>query len=215
MDHFDTAQLIALAAVLGFASGIRLYAVLLIVGLVGYAGWADLPRGLQVLSHPWVLGAAGFMFVVEFLADKVPAVDSLWDALHTFIRIPAGAALAAGVFGFGSGDPVWTAMAAILGGSLAATSHLTKTGTRAAINTSPEPFSNVIVSATEDVFVGGLLALVLAYPLVAFGIVLVLVIASLWLLPKLLRFVGRVLRRLFGTDTSASTARNQQGQGSR
>jgi hypothetical protein len=212
MDHFDTAQLIALAAVLGFASGIRLYAVLLIVGLVGYAGWVELPRGLQVLAHPWVLGAAGFMFVVEFFADKVPAVDSLWDALHTFIRIPAGAALAAGVFGFGGGDPVWTTMAAILGGSLAATSHLTKTGARAAVNTSPEPFSNVIVSAAEDVFVGGLLALVLAYPLVAFGIVLVLVIAALWVLPRLFRAVGRVLRRLFGSQPAA---RNQQEQGSR
>jgi hypothetical protein len=210
MSHFDTAQLIALAAVLGFASGIRLYAVLLVVGLVGFAGWVQLPQGLQVLSHPWVLGAAGLMFVVEFFADKVPAVDSLWDALHTFIRIPAGAALAAGVFGFGNGDPVWTTMAAILGGSLAATSHLAKTGTRAAVNTSPEPFSNVIVSTAEDVLVGGLLALVLTYPLVAFAIVLLLVVAALWLLPKLLRFVGGVLRRLVGSDTEATT-----GQGTR
>jgi hypothetical protein len=213
VEHFDTAQLIALAAVLGFASGIRLYAVLLIVGLVGYAGWVDLPTGLEVLSHPWVLGAAGFMFVVEFIADKIPAVDSLWDALHTFIRIPAGAALAAGVFGFGAGDPVWTTMAAVLGGSLAATSHLTKTGTRAAVNTSPEPFSNVLVSVAEDVFVGGLLALVLAYPLVALAIVLVLVVLALWLLPKLIRFVARVLRRLFSGETAVGT--NEQGQGSR
>lgn len=213
MEHFDTAQLIALAAVLGFASGIRLYAVLLIVGLVGYAGWVDLPVGLEVLSHPWVLGAAGFMFVVEFIADKVPAVDSLWDALHTFIRIPAGAALAAGVFGFGAGDPVWTTMAAVLGGSLAATSHLTKTGTRAAVNTSPEPFSNMLVSVAEDVFVGGLLALVLAYPLVALAVVLALVVLALWLLPKLLRFVARVLRRLFNGETAAG--RNEQEQGSR
>jgi hypothetical protein len=209
MSHFDTAQLIALAAVLGFASGIRLYA-LLVIGLVGFAGWVQLPQGLQVLSHPWVLGAAGLMFVVEFFADKVPAVDSLWDALHTFIRIPAGAALAAGVFGFGNGDPVWTTMAAILGGSLAATSHLAKTGTRAAVNTSPEPFSNAIVSTAEDVLVGGLLALVLTYPLVAFAIVLLLVVAALWLLPKLLRFVGGVLRRLVGSDTEATT-----GQGTR
>lgn len=210
MSHFDTAQLIALAAVLGFASGIRLYAVLLVIGLVGFAGWVQLPQGLQVLSNPWVLGAAGLMFVVEFFADKVPAVDSLWDALNTFIRIPAGAALAAGVFGFGNGDPVWTTMAAILGGSLAATSHLAKTGTRAAVNTSPEPFSNVIVSTAEDVLVGGLLALVLTYPLVAFAIVLLLVVAALWLLPKLLRFVGGVLRRLVGGDTEATT-----GQGTR
>jgi hypothetical protein len=211
MTQFDTAQLVALAAVLGFASGIRLYAVLLVVGLVGHAGWVELPGGLQVLQHPWVLGAAGLMFAVEFFADKLPAVDSLWDALHTFIRIPAGAALAAGVFGFGAGDPVWTTMAALLGGSLAATSHLTKTGTRAAVNTSPEPFSNLLVSTAEDVLVGGLLALVLAYPLVAFGIVLLLVLVALWLLPKLLRFVARVLRRLLGAGGSSGA----QGQGSR
>ena len=198
----DTAQLIALAAVLGFASGIRLYAVLLVVGLVGYAGWVDLPAGLDVLSHPWVLAAAGLMFVIEFLADKVPAVDSLWDAVHTFIRIPAGAALAASVFGFGTAEgpdsAAWAMVMAIIGGSLAATSHFTKAGTRAAVNTSPEPVSNLVASTAEDVLVGGLLALVLAYPLVALGIVLVLVAIALWLLPKLARFIRRVFARLAG-----------------
>ena len=198
----DTAQLIALAAVLGFASGIRLYAVLLVVGLVGYAGWVDLPAGLDVLSHPWVLAAAGLMFVIEFLADKVPAVDSLWDAVHTFIRIPAGAALAASVFGFGTAEgpdsAAWAMVMAIIGGSLAATSHFTKAGTRAAVNTSPEPVSNLVASTAEDVLVGGLLALVLAYPLVALGIVLVLVAIALWLLPKLVRFIRRVFARLGG-----------------
>lgn len=205
MLDFDTAQLVALAAVLGFASGIRLYAVLLVIGLVGYAGWVELPGGLRILAHPWVLGASGFMFLVEFVADKVPAIDSFWDALHTFIRIPAGAALAAAVFGFGAGDPVWTTMAAILGGSLAATSHLTKTGARAAVNTSPEPFSNIAVSAAEDVLVGGLLGLVLAYPLVAFAIVLVLAAVALWLLPRLLRFAVRVVRRLLGDPSKPQT----------
>lgn len=198
MTGMDTAQLVALAAVLGFASGIRLYAVLLVVGLVGYAGWVELPPGLQVLSHPWVLGASGFMFLVEFFADKIPAVDSLWDALHTFIRIPAGAALAASVFGFGTGDAAWATAMAIVGGSLAATSHFTKAGSRAAVNTSPEPFSNVAVSVGEDVLVGGLLALVLAYPLVAAAIVLLLVLAALWLLPKLVRFIRGIMRRLLG-----------------
>lgn len=200
----DTAQLVALAAVLGFASGIRLYAVLLIVGLVGYAGWVDLPAGLDVLSHPWVLGAAAFMFVVEFLADKVPAVDSLWDAIHTFIRIPAGAALAASVFGFGTTEgpdsAAWAMAMAIVGGTLAATSHFTKAGTRAAVNTSPEPVSNVVASTAEDVLVGGLLALVLAYPLVALGVLVVLVALALWLLPKLLRFIRRVFARLTGAQ---------------
>ena len=198
MTGMDTAQLAALAAVLGFASGIRLYAVLLVVGLAGFAGWVDLPAGLQVLSHPWVLGASGFMFVVEFFADKVPAVDSLWDALHTFIRIPAGAALAASVFGFGTGDAAWATVMAIVGGSLAATSHFTKAGSRAAVNTSPEPFSDVAVSAGEDVLVGGLLALVLAWPLAAAAVVLLLVLAALWLLPKLLRSIRGIMRRLLG-----------------
>lgn len=207
----DTAQLVALAAVLGFASGIRLYAVLLVVGLVGYAGWVELPAGLDVLSHPWVLGAAGVMFVIEFLADKLPAVDSLWDAVHTFIRIPAGAALAASVFGFGTAEgpdsAAWAMVMAIVGGSLAATSHFTKAGTRAAVNTSPEPVSNLVASTAEDVLVGGLLALVLAYPLVAFGIVLVLVAIALWLLPKLVRFIRRVFGRLAGAHASDRAAR--------
>jgi hypothetical protein len=198
MDGFDTAQLVALAAVLGFASGIRLYAVLLIVGLVGYAGWAELPPGLALLSHPWVLAAATTMFVIEFFADKVPAVDSLWDAVHTFIRIPAGAALAASVFGFGTpqgpDSAVWALVMAIIGGSLAATSHFTKAGARVAVNTSPEPVSNVVTSTTEDLLVGGLLALVLAYPLVALGVLIALLAIALWLLPKLLRFVWRLFR---------------------
>ena len=199
VNSLDLTQLIALAAVLGFASGIRLYAVLLIVGLVGYAGWVDLPSGLSILQHPFVLIAAGVMFLVEFVADKIPGVDSLWDGIQTFIRIPAGAALAAGVFG-GLDSAAWTTAAAILGGSLAATSHFTKAGTRAAANTSPEPFSNVALSVAEDVAVGGLLWLVMTYPWVAAAIVGVLVLIALWLLPKLFRFVRRMLRALFGTE---------------
>ena len=198
----DLAQLVALAAVLGFASGIRLYAVLLIVGLVGYAGWVALPAGLHVLSHPWVLGASALMFCIEFFADKVPAIDSLWDALHTFIRIPAGAALAASVFGFGTAagpdSAAWATVMAIVGGSLAATSHFTKAGARAAVNTSPEPVSNIVASAAEDVLVGGLMALVLAWPLAALAVVIVLVALAAWLLPKLARFVAGMLRRLAG-----------------
>jgi hypothetical protein len=197
MDTLDITQLVALAAVLGFASGIRLYAVLLIVGLVGYAGWADLPAGLAILQHPVVLIAAGVMFVLEFFADKIPGVDTLWDGVQTFIRIPAGAALAAGVFG-AMDSAAWTTAAAILGGSLAATSHFTKAGARAAANTSPEPLSNVALSVAEDLAVGGLLWLVLTYPWVAAAIVVVAVLLALWLLPKLFRFIRRVLRTLFG-----------------
>jgi hypothetical protein len=199
MDSVDLTQLIALAAVLGFASGIRLYAVLLIVGLVGYAGWIDLPSGLGILQHPFVLIASGVMFLVEFVADKIPGVDTVWDGIQTFFRIPAGAALAAGVFG-GLDSATWTTVAAILGGSLAATSHFTKAGTRAAANTSPEPFSNVALSLAEDVAVGGLLWLVMTYPWVAAAIVGLLVLLALWLLPKLFQFIRRILKALFGTE---------------
>ena len=173
--------------------------MLLIVGLVGYAGWVSLPEGLAILQHPYVLIAAGVMFVVEFFADKVPGVDTLWDGIQTFIRIPAGAALAAGVFG-GLDSVAWTTVAAILGGSLAATSHFTKSGARAAANTSPEPFSNVALSVIEDVAVGGLMWLVLTYPWVAAAIVGVLVLFALWLLPRLFRFIRSVMRALFGTE---------------
>jgi hypothetical protein len=133
------------------------------------------------------------------VADKIPGVDSLWDGIQTFIRIPAGAALAAGVFG-GLDSAAWTTAAAILGGSLAATSHFTKAGTRAAANTSPEPFSNVALSVAEDVAVGGLLWLVMAYPWLAAAVVGVLVLLALWLLPKLFRFVRRMLRALFRAE---------------
>ena len=203
MESIDIAQLIALAAVLGFASGIRLYAVLLVVGLVGYAGWVPLPSGLAILQHPWVLGAAAAMFLVEFVADKVPGIDTVWDGIQTFIRIPAGAALAAGVFG-GMDSAVWTTMAAILGGSLAATSHFTKAGTRAAANTSPEPFSNLGLSVAEDVATAGLLWLALTHPMVALALVLALVLLAAWLLPKLIRFIARMLRRMFGGDPSSA-----------
>ncbi|MBS1162725.1 MAG: transrane protein [Burkholderiaceae bacterium] len=204
-DALDTAQLIAVASVLGFASGIRLYLVLFVVGLAGYMQWVPLPAGLQLLAQPWVLGASGLMMTVEFLADKIPAVDSLWDTVHTLIRIPAGAALAAAMLGVDSAT--WTTVAALLGGSLAATSHFTKAGGRALINTSPEPFSNVVASTAEDVLAGGLLLLVLAYPWVAAGVVLMLVLLAVWLLPKLFRFVVRLLRRLTGGEAAPEQLR--------
>ena len=204
-DSLDTAQLIAIASVLGFASGIRLYLVLFAVGLAGYLQWVPLPAGLQLLAHPWVLGASGLMMAVEFFADKIPALDSVWDTVHTLIRIPAGAALAAALFGGDSAT--WATVAALLGGSLAATSHFTKAGSRALINTSPEPFSNVVASSAEDVLAGGLLLLVLTYPWVAAGVVLLLVLLALWLLPKLARFVVRLLRRLTGGEAATEEMR--------
>ena len=190
-SDLDTAHLVALAAALGWASGVRLYAVLFVTGGLGYLGWVDLPGGLTVLSHPLVLAASGFMCFIEFFADKIPAVDSLWDFVHTFIRIPAGAALAASVFGNASG--ALTLAAAILGGSLAAGSHFTKAGTRAAINVSPEPFSNWTASFAEDLGIGVLLWLAFTHPFAAAAIVVVLIALAAWLLPK----AWRGLRRLF------------------
>lgn len=194
MQSLDTLQLISLAAALGWASGIRLYVVLFVVGLVGHFDWMALPSHLEVLAHPVVLAASGGMVMVEFVADKVPWFDSLWDSIHTFIRIPAGAALAAGVFG---DEGAAAAMAAaIIGGSLAAGSHVTKTGTRALANASPEPFSNWGLSLTEDVAVGGGLLLALTQPWVFLALLLVVVLLMLWLLPKLWRAARRVLRRV-------------------
>jgi hypothetical protein len=201
---FDTWQLVALAGALGWASGLRLYAVLFIVGGLGYLGWIPLPGGLSLLAHPYVLAASSAMFAVEFVADKVPLFDSLWDTLQTFVRIPAGAALAASVFGDASGA---TALAAaILGGTLAAGSHFAKTGSRMAINTSPEPFSNWAASFGEDVAVGVVLWLAWEHPAVALVVLGLLVLLMLWLIPKVWRFLSRLFRRLadpFGSDSGA------------
>lgn len=185
-------QLLALAAAIGWASGIRLYLVVLLTGLVGYFGWFALPGGLQLLAHPAVLIASGFMVFVEFFADKIPGLDSLWDMVHTVIRIPAGAALAAGVFG--ADHTAMALVAALVGGGFAATAHAAKATTRAAINTSPEPFSNVGASLVEDAAVPTGLWLAVAHPLV-FGVLFVIVlIGSVWLIRKSWRF----LRSLFG-----------------
>jgi hypothetical protein len=194
MDHLDTVQLIALAAALGWASGVRLYAVLFIVGAVGFAGWFEIPEHLRVLSHPLVLSASGFMLAAEFFADKIPGFDSVWDVVHTLIRIPAGAVLAASVFG--DSPPAWMLASAILGGTLAAGSHFTKAGARLAINTSPEPVSNWMASFSEDLLVGTLLYLALAHPVVLLIVLAVLVLASLWLLPKLWRFIRAMAVRI-------------------
>jgi hypothetical protein len=187
-------QLLALAAALGWASGVRLYLVVLVTGLVGYFGWAPLPAGLQILAHPAVIAASGFMVLVEFFADKIPGLDSLWDFVHTAIRIPAGAALAAAVFG--ADHAVLATVAAIIGGGLAATAHVTKTTARAAINTSPEPFSNIGVSLAEDGAVSGGLWLAFAHPLL-FGLaLLVVLVLSVWLIRHCWRFLSGLLRKL-------------------
>ena len=192
----DTPQLLALAAALGWASGFRLYAAVFLTGAAGWMGWVELPAGLHILQHPAVLAASGFMLFVEFFADKIPLLDSVWDAVHTVIRIPAGASLAAGSLGADSQAMTW--IAALLGGGLAATSHATKMTTRAAVNTSPEPFSNVAVSLFEDGLVVFMLWLSATHPVI-FAIVLVVSIAlAVVLLVVLVRFLRTVLRGLRG-----------------
>jgi hypothetical protein len=196
----DTPQLLALAAALGWASGIRLYAAVLLVGMAGFLGWVNLPQGLHMLQHPGVLAASGFMCFVEFFADKIPLVDSIWDMVHTVIRIPAGAALAAAAMG--ADGPTATWVAAILGGSLAATSHAAKLTTRAAVNTSPEPFSNIAVSLFEDGLVVFMLWLAATHPTlfaIALAITLITAVVLMVVLFKFLLAVGRRLNRFFSS----------------
>lgn len=194
MQSLDTVQLIALAGALGWASGVRLYLVVFLTGLAGFMGWVALPPGLHLLANPAVLGASAFMLFIEFFADKIPGLDSLWDVVHSVIRIPAGAALAAGVFSADSG--AMALVAALLGGTIAATSFTTKATTRAAINTSPEPFSNVGASLLEDGMVPVGLWLAIAHP-VWFVVLLALVLAlSLWLINICWHFLRQLLTRV-------------------
>ena len=184
---------IAVAAALAWGAGLRAYAVIFAVGIAGAAGWIELPEHLELLQRPIVLAASGFMTLVEIFADKVPWLDSLWDAIHSFIRIPAGAALAAAVFG-DSGLAV-AAAAAILGGTLSAAVHVAKSGARATINTSPEPLSNWGASLAEDVAVPLGLWLAFAHPL-AF---LALLAAFLIVAALLARLIWRGLKSRFST----------------
>jgi Domain of unknown function (DUF4126) len=186
--NLDTTQLLAIAAALGWASGLRLYLVVFLTGIAGFFGWVELPAGLKLLQHPAMLGASGFMLFVEFFADKIPGLDTLWDLVHTLVRIPAGAALAAAVFGADQGT--WAAAAALLGGTLAATSHLAKATTRAAANASPEPFSNLSLSLLGDSAVPAALWLSWAHPLAFFAalaVALVVMVALIWVFAKFLR----------------------------
>ena len=193
-QKLDMPALLALAAALGWASGFRLYAVVFLVGGMGALDWLALPPGLQVLQHPAVLLVSGFMLAVEFFADKVPLLDSAWDGLNAFVRIPGGALLAAGVFG--ADNATMGVVAGLLGGSLAATSLATKMATRAAVNTSPEPFSNGLVSLFEDGLVVAVVWLATQHPL-WFGVALVvMLLLSALLLVVLFQFLRAVLQRL-------------------
>ena len=202
-SQLDMTSLLALAAALGWASGFRLYAVVFLVGSMGLVGWLPLPEGLQVLQHPAVLAASGALLFVEFFADKIPGLDSLWDIVNSVVRVPAGAALAAGVFG--ADNATMAVVAALLGGTLAASSQAAKTSTRAAINTSPEPFSNVAMSLVEDGLVIGAVWLATSHPVV-FGILLLIALVLMWIVTwmlfKFLRAAFRRLRNLFSPDSA-------------
>lgn len=175
----------ALALALAWGAGVRVYAVIFLCGMASTLGWLELPGKLSVLAHPLVLGTSGFMLTVEFFADKLPWLDSLWDAVHTFIRIPAGAALVGMMF---SDDPsAVTAAAAILGGAVAAGAHFTKAGARGAINLSPEPFSNWTASLAEDALVPIGLWLAVFHPLVFIGLLLAGTVVAILLIRWLIR----------------------------
>jgi hypothetical protein len=184
----------ALAGGMAWASGLRLYMTLFMAGTLGRLGWLELPSSLQVLESPWVLGVAGLLLVVEFLADKIPGVDSAWDAVQTFIRIPAGAVLSAAALG--NIDPAWTVVAGLLGGTLAASAHFTKAGSRALINTSPEPFSNWAASFSEEAVVATGLWAAFFHPWLWFVLLLLFLLLALWLMPKLWRGMRWLFRKL-------------------
>lgn len=196
----------------GWASGINLYAAILVIGWLGLMGHIDLPPGLEVLSNPGVLVTAGVMYVVEFFADKIPGIDTGWDGLHTFIRIPAGALLAAAAaegLDLGQGGEL---IGLLAGGGLAATSHAAKAGTRALINTSPEPVSNWTASVTEDIAVVGGLWTALHYPWLFLALLFAFMLLVAWLLPRIWRALKRVvnaLRRWFVTDPDTENHRRK------
>ncbi len=190
----DAVSIIALSMGAAWASGINLYATLFMLGYMGATGNITLPQELEVLTNPMVMTAAGFMYCVEFFADKIPGVDSGWDSIHTFIRIPAGAMLAASAVG--DVTPAVELSAAILGGALATGSHMTKSGSRLLINTSPEPVTNWTASISEDLLVIGGLWTALNHPVLFIIGLIVFIALMIWLLPRIWRLIKRVLRRI-------------------
>ena len=209
----ETIQAIALMLGAAWAAGINLYAAVLVLGLLGNAGYAELPPALQVLQDPLVIGVAGIMYFIEFFADKTPGVDSGWDAIHTFIRIPAGAVMAAGAAQAFEVNQALELAAALVGGGVAATSHFTKAGSRLMINTSPEPFSNWGASVAEDVSVFAGLWAALNHPWIFVALLIVFLLLAIWLLPRIWRAIKRAahaMRRWFGKDEVSA---GQHGEG--
>ncbi len=181
----DILQSLALAGGMAWASGMRLYAVVFLAGLLERLGYLQLPETLSVLENPWIIGLSGVLLCIEFLADKVPAIDSFWDALQGFIRIPAGALLAA--LAMGEHDPALMVAAGLLGGTLTAGTFAAKAGGRALINTSPEPFSNVTASLGEDILTASGLWIAVAHPILFLILLGLFILLLLWLLPKIWR----------------------------
>lgn len=191
---------LALVTGLGWTSGLRFYAVLFFLGLIHRTGIHPLPGSLDILAHPWVLTISGLLFLIEFFTDKIPGVDTLWDIVNTFIRIPGGAILAAAAVA--GSDPGLGLAAGLLGGTMAAGAHLTKASTRALINTSPEPFSNWTASLAEDALSLGALWIMLKYPLLLLGLLTLFVFIAAWLVPRIWRGLQRIvtmLRRITGS----------------
>lgn len=204
MDMNELAGIIALTLGVGWASGINLYAAVLALGLAGSTGYADLPAELSVIENPLVILAAGFMYFIEFCADKVPGVDTGWDALHTFVRIPAGALLASGMVGE-SGVALELA-AGLVGGGMAATTHATKAGSRVLINTSPEPFTNWGASFAEDITVFAGIWAMLNHPWWFLAALVLFILLLVWLLPKIwraIRYVFKKVASFFGGEKPA------------
>jgi hypothetical protein len=200
----DTLQTLSLAMGSAWTSGINLYATVAVLGLAQQAGMIHLPPGLEPLSNPGVIAIAMVMYVVEFFADKVPYVDSGWDTLHTFIRIPAGALLAARAIG--PTDPALEVAALLAGGTVALAAHGTKATARLAINASPEPFSNWVASVAEDVIAVGGLWMAFNHPIVMLVFVLGFVALAIYLVPKILRALRTLFRKLFGKKETPGTA---------
>jgi hypothetical protein len=200
MSLFTT---IAIAMGAAWVSGIKLYAAVATLGLLGRFANLRLPGELEVLTNWWVIGVALALFVIEFVADKIPIVDSTWDVIHTFIRIPAGAIIAAAAFG--DFDRSVQVIAFLVGGGLALSSHGTKTTTRAVVNTSPEPFSNIGVSLAEDLLSVGAVLLAAFYPILLFIVVAIGLLISIIVLPKIIRYIRGVVRKarkLLGGDST-------------
>ena len=200
---------LALTMGVAWASGINLYAAILTLGLLSYNDQINLPPDLEIVANPLVIAAAGLMYAIEFFADKIPGVDTAWDGIHTFIRIPAGALLATAAIG--DVTPAMEIAAGILGGGLATSTHATKAGTRVLINTSPEPFSNWSASIGEDVSVIGGIWLCLNHPLLFLAMLVIFIGLMIWLLPKIGKGIKKVFQfifNLFGGNSRNSNDSN-------